>query len=381
MGGLNRSLSPEAKAQLKVIAVAILAVVAITAASFLVTITALSSSSDSPATNTPDTDSGTTGDSPQTTTMGTATSRTPSSSTTHTTTQLSTVDPTATSRSSTASRSNPTPSSTYTITPTPTLTSTPTATATSSSTTTPTLTDTPTPTPATTPTRTATPTPVPTPTPTLTPTPTPTPTPTATPTPPPEPESLDEHPDDPGSSSTELADQAVYGDSIDSAEIEQEMYEEINDIRTGDLTSAELDMYNLDEKLNLSSWTTNDGPLASAGRAQVAHMADNNYFSHSTPSGKPFWAWYYDDMDYRKSDCGAMTQNIAKAGVYIEGREYWETARTDDADETMARWILKALMHSSSHKKALIADHDGRIGVGAHIDGNYVYTAQNMCHG
>jgi len=168
----------------------------------------------------------------------------------------------------------------------------------------------------------------------------------------------------------------VYGDSLDNAAIEAEMYQELNEIRTGQLTDAELDMYELDENLALPAWGS-DAPLASAGRAHDRHMAVNGYFAHTTPGGKEFWEWYAEDMN--RDDCGAMSQNIAKTPIYIEGRDHWETAMTDDPDETMARWILKQFMHSPPHRSALLEDRDGRLGVGVYITEPYVYTAQNMC--
>jgi uncharacterized protein YkwD len=241
-----------------------------------------------------------------------------------------------------------------------------------------------------TPTGPATATRTPTPSPTATQTPTPTPTATRTPTPTPGPPSVEdrlineshpvrEHPDDPGNETVSPPGAAEYSDRVDTGRVEYFIYEEVNAMRTGDLTDGELEMYNLTENLNRSHWSRHP-PVESAARAQSAHMAHNGYFAHNTPDGKRYYEWYLGDMNRTRSNC-LMTQNIAKTGLYIEAvdREHGATMQTGNVNETFARIIVSQFMHSGPHKQALVEGSDAIAGFGVHSTESYLYTTQNIC--
>jgi uncharacterized protein YkwD len=232
--------------------------------------------------------------------------------------------------------------------------------------------------------------PTPTATPTASPTPSHTPTATRTPTPTPELPSVEdklineshpiqEHPDDPGNETVSPPEAAEYSDRVDTGRVEHYIYEEVNAMRTGNLTDAELEMYNLTENLNLSHWSRHP-PVESAARAQSAHIAHNEYFAHNTPDGKRYYEWYLGNMNRTRRNC-LMTQNIAKTPLYIEvaDREHEATMQTGNVDETFARVIVSQFMHSGPHKQALVEDSDAIAGFGVHSTDSHLYTTQNMC--
>lgn len=127
-----------------------------------------------------------------------------------------------------------------------------------------------------------------------------------------------------------------------------------------------------------------DTALREIARYHSEDMAENDYFSHTSPDGETR-SDRYDRFGY---DCRADTGD----GTYYTGGEniaytYYDTrVRTSDgvvryttADE-LARGLVRGWMNSQGHRENILTeawDHEG-IGVAITSDGK-VYATQNFC--
>lgn len=175
--------------------------------------------------------------------------------------------------------------------------------------------------PSTTPAPAPTPSPVPTPAPTPSPVPTPVPTPAPSPTPAPQPVPVPAPTPAPGSSQTAM---------------QTEMLGYINAARA----AANLAPLTLDQKLCAGAYL------------KSKDMAENNYFSHTSPTyGSPFDMMKSQGITYRTAG-----ENIAK--------------------NTSVKGAHDAFMNSAGHRENILRSSFGKVGLGFYQKGSYLYVTQ-----
>jgi len=155
---------------------------------------------------------------------------------------------------------------------------------------------------------------------------------------------------------------------LDRGRVEQLVHERINDRRA---------------ERGLDSLAFDDD-LREIARYHSRDMAENDYFSHESPSGETR-SDRYEKFDY---DCRAPTgdgtyytggENIAYTYYDTEVNTDWGTVRYTTADE-LAAGIVKGWMNSEGHRENILTAAWNNEGVGIYVtDEGKVYATQNFC--
>lgn len=127
-----------------------------------------------------------------------------------------------------------------------------------------------------------------------------------------------------------------------------------------------------------------DTELREIARYHSEDMAENDYFSHVSPSGETM-SDRYDKFGY---DCRAYTsentyytgaENIAYTYYDTDVRTENGTERYTNADE-LARGIVRGWMNSQGHRENILTAAWNNEGIGIAItSGGKVYATQNFC--
>jgi uncharacterized protein YkwD len=127
-----------------------------------------------------------------------------------------------------------------------------------------------------------------------------------------------------------------------------------------------------------------DTDLREVARYHSEDMAENDYFSHTSPSGETFTD-RYEAFGY---DCRAATgdgtyytgaENIAYTYYDTRVRSGGEIVRYTNADE-LARGIVTGWMNSEGHRENILMEAWDDEGIGVAItSGGKVYATQNFC--
>jgi len=127
-----------------------------------------------------------------------------------------------------------------------------------------------------------------------------------------------------------------------------------------------------------------DEDLREIARYHSSDMAENDYFSHESPSGESR-SDRYEKFDY---DCRADAgdgryytggENIAYTYYDTDVTTDWGTVRYTTADE-LAEGIVRGWMNSEGHRENILTAAWNNEGIGLHVTSEgKVYATQNFC--
>ena len=160
-----------------------------------------------------------------------------------------------------------------------------------------------------------------------------------------------------------------FDQQINQTRVERAAHERVNEIRAA-------------HGLSEVHW---DDRLQTIADGHSTDMAENDYFSHSSPAGENFED-RYDEAGY---DCRVQISDV----MYSNGGENIAKTYADgdiDTDERgvinyhnnetrIGRGVVNAWMDSPGHRENILKNYWQREGIGIAVSGNEVYATQNFC--
>lgn len=162
--------------------------------------------------------------------------------------------------------------------------------------------------------------------------------------------------------------------SLDESRIETLVHERINDER---------------ESRNYDT-LTHDADLRAIASSYSGHMADKDFFSHTSPSGETFedryeQAGYSCRVPLSGNEYATGGENIAYTYAFTPVSQPWGETVTYESEEGIADGIVRQWMNSQGHRENILESHWENEGVGVAVvenpdgDGLKVYVTQNFC--